>query len=370
MTIRKDNNRVTLKKGETQRPNGTYCYRWADERGDRHAIYAKTLKELREKEKDREKHLRKRVTVDNLYYEWLECRRDLKDTTVVLYNKCYQLWIKPVIGKYHLDDVRKNDVKIMLNNMIGRNLSKTRIQTTLSIVVQMLDYAVDYEYIDTNVAKGCGLLLIKGIERPEKRTGLTADEQKRFFAFLEEKYPQWFPLFTFLVNTGLRINEALALKWSNLDVEHNIVHVTGSLKYINGHFSIDKPKTKSSVRAVFVSDELIDLIVTTRKQNTDDGYIFCTKKGTPLFNTNLNDLLRDIVADYNATHEDTMRHISCHTFRHTYATRLMEAGVHVKAIQRLMGHAKLDITMNTYTDSNDDFIQRELQKLKPKDAEN
>ena len=76
-TKRKDSNRIVLKKGESQRENGTYCYRWTDLSGKRRAIYAKTLPELRDKEISIEKDL-----LDGIKYA---------DAQMVL-NELFQKW--------------------------------------------------------------------------------------------------------------------------------------------------------------------------------------------------------------------------------------------------------------------------------------
>ena len=64
---RKDKTRVVLKTGEGQRNNGTYYYRWQDKKGKRHYLYARSLKELREKEKEIEKDLFDGIKIEARY---------------------------------------------------------------------------------------------------------------------------------------------------------------------------------------------------------------------------------------------------------------------------------------------------------------
>ena len=85
---RKDSNRIVLRKGEGQRPNGTYDYRWTDGKGKRRVIYGKTLKELREKEdqleRDKLDHIRpdaRTTTVNDMYELWSHIKRGIKDHT-------------------------------------------------------------------------------------------------------------------------------------------------------------------------------------------------------------------------------------------------------------------------------------------------
>ena len=90
---RKDKARTVLKTGEGQRSNGTYYYRWQDKKGNRHYLYAKSLSELREKEKEVEKDKfdgikieARYVTVNDLYELWKQMKRGLKNNTFENYT--------------------------------------------------------------------------------------------------------------------------------------------------------------------------------------------------------------------------------------------------------------------------------------------
>lgn len=87
-TKRMDSNRVRLYTGESQRPNGTYMYRWTDAEGKRHYIYAPTLEKLREEEKliivdehDGIKQENKLLTLNDLFELWKDTKRGIKDST-------------------------------------------------------------------------------------------------------------------------------------------------------------------------------------------------------------------------------------------------------------------------------------------------
>ncbi|MFC2734668.1 MAG: integrase DNA-binding domain-containing protein [Oribacterium sp.] len=95
---RKDKRRMVLRKGESQRKDGSYDYRWTSRDGKRHSIYAKTLEELREKEdkvaNDQYEGLRVEgdsATVNDLYDMWCNLKRGLKDSTFQNYKYTYTL---------------------------------------------------------------------------------------------------------------------------------------------------------------------------------------------------------------------------------------------------------------------------------------
>ena len=96
---RKDKDRIVLKAGESQRPNGTYDYRWTGPDGKRHAVYAKTLEELREKESQIQndsfsglKAEARCVTVNEMFDLWCQIKRGLKDNTFENYKYMYNLF--------------------------------------------------------------------------------------------------------------------------------------------------------------------------------------------------------------------------------------------------------------------------------------
>ena len=91
---RKDKDRIVLRTGEGQRPNGTYEYRWTDRTGKRRRIYAKTLELLRDKEeaiqKDKYDGIKaeaRYLTVNNMFDTWLQLKRGLKDNTFQNYQE-------------------------------------------------------------------------------------------------------------------------------------------------------------------------------------------------------------------------------------------------------------------------------------------
>ena len=107
--VRFDSNRTRLKTGETQRPNGTYAYRWSTPDGKRHSIYAPTLEKLREQEEqiivDKHDGIRsdvKSITVNEMFNLWCQLKRGIKDSTFKNYIYMYELFVKPSFGKNRL----------------------------------------------------------------------------------------------------------------------------------------------------------------------------------------------------------------------------------------------------------------------------
>ena len=107
---RKDNKNRVLKEGEYQRTSGTYEFKWRDKRGNRHSISAVTLEELRTKELDVLRDVldgvrgdKKTLTINDLYYSWIQLKRGLKDNTFSNYKYMYIQFVEPDFGKSKID---------------------------------------------------------------------------------------------------------------------------------------------------------------------------------------------------------------------------------------------------------------------------
>lgn len=122
--VRYDSNRTRLKTGESQRPNGTYVYRWTTPDGKRHATYAPTLEQLREQEEqiivDKHDGIRsdkKNLTVNDMFNLWCQLKRGIKDSTFKNYIYMYELFVMPAFGKNRITLVKKSDVRKFYNSL-------------------------------------------------------------------------------------------------------------------------------------------------------------------------------------------------------------------------------------------------------------
>lgn len=147
---RKDKARTVLKTGEVQRKNGTYQYSWMDGQLKRRFIYAKTLADLREKEKnilkdkcDGIKTEARYTTVNDLFDLWLNLKRGLKNNTLENYKYLYNTFVRPVIGNKRVSTLRKSDVKKYYNYLADeRNLKVSTIDSIHTVLHQILNKAI------------------------------------------------------------------------------------------------------------------------------------------------------------------------------------------------------------------------------------
>lgn len=401
-TKRKDKSRVVLRKGEIQRSNGTYHYSWTDSNMKRRFVYAKTLEELREKEaqieKDKQDGIKaeaRYTTVNDLFELWIVVKRGLKNNTFENYKYMYNMFVRDYLGNKRIFALKKSDIKRFFNYLFDeRGLKVTTIDNINTVLYQVLNMAVDDDYIRRNPADN----VLKELKhahcyKTEKRRALTRPEQDLFLDYLRNHpiYKHWYPIFAVMVGTGLRVGEVTGLRWCDVDLEEGIIDVNHTLVYYDHrtegskqgcYFNINSTKTPASVRQVpmlefvkeaFLMEKENQELLGIQCEVTIDGYsdfIFVNRFGKTQHQTTLNRAIHRIIRDCNdeqfLKNENAkvlLPHFSCHSLRHTFTTRMCEAGVNVKVIQDTLGHTDIATTLNIYTDVTKELRKEEFKGL-------
>lgn len=391
---RKDRDRVVLRKGESQRTNGSYMYRWTGRDGRRNCVYAPTLADLRLKEEEIKKdatqgidYMGGLITLNELKDEWFKLKPKLKSRTREGYLVLYDRLIKDTIGDMVVRDIKYSDILKLYNDWAKDDrYSGSSIVRIHSILNQILQLAVDDEFIRVNPAKKAiaDFRNTCDISR-EKVRGLTKAEQDALMNYLRNHrlYKRWYKLFLVILGTGMRFGEATALRWEWVDFENNEILVRKTLVYhdsvkgVKSYYSMEDPKTKASIREIpmmgFVRDVLKEEFdgqneTGIKSAMVIDGYddfVFFNSLGTPHSVSTVNKALRYIVRDYNLEQENKgetmfLPHITTHMLRHSFVNRLVEADVNPKVAQEILGHTDITTTLNIYADVSRDVKKKTL----------
>ena len=194
-TRRKDKSRVVLRVGELQRKDGTYQYSWIDKNKKRRYVYSKSLDDLREKEKQIAKDISDGIkaearytTIDDLYALWRDLKRGLKNNTFENYKYMYETFVRQQIGNKRISMLKKSDIKRFYNYLADeRGLKASTIDNIHTVLHQILDMAVDDEYIRNNPSDNVLKELKQShIFKTEKRRGLTRPEQDLILSYLRD----------------------------------------------------------------------------------------------------------------------------------------------------------------------------------------
>ena len=393
--------RQVLRKGEGVRSNGTFYYRWVDKKGERRVIYSKSLAALREREKEMDKDLSdgikyeaRYITVNDMYKAWKDIKRGLRDSTFMNYTYMYETFVEPTFGRSRISQVKKSDVKHFYNTLADeRNLKASTIDSIHTVVHQVFEMAVEDSYIRANPADNALKELKRShVYKSEKRRGLTLPEQELLLGFLKKsKYVHWYPVIAVMAGTGMRVGEVTGLRWQDIDLDKGIIDVNHSLIYYNhreegyksgSYFNVHQPKTEAGIRQVpmlgFVKEAFLmekeyqkELGITCN--SVIDGYtdfIFLNRNGEVYGCSQINKAIKRIIRDCNdeqflksETPEVLLPNFSCHNLRHTFTTRMCEAGVNVKLMQDILGHTDISTTLNIYADATKELREKEMGNL-------
>jgi integrase len=181
---------------------------------------------------------------------------------------------------------------------------------------------------------------------------LTADEAHRLLDAIRGDRLE--ALFRLMLATGLRRGEALALHWSDIDLDGGALRVRWTLTRTSKGLQLDEPKTEKSRRAVPLPGSAVDMVRAHQSRQAtdrlaahevwrDSDLVFTTEIGTPLEPRNV--LRRFELLAQRAG----LRGVHLHTLRHSAASFLLAAGTHTKVVQEHLGHSSYAITADIYS---------------------
>lgn len=399
MQRRKDSKNRVLKEGEYQRANGTYEFKWRDNLGKRHSAYAKTLEDLRDKEKEVTKKIldgiqieNKNITLNDLYYRWLELKRGLKNNTLQNYKYMYEQFVEPDFGNIKIDRLKRTDVRAFYNRLYDeRHIKVSTIDSLHTVLHQVLELAVEDDYLRYNPSDNALKELKKAHNMDStKRKSLTLKEQELFENYLINHEQRWYPIFYIMLWTGLRAGELTGLRWCDIDLENGLIDINHTLVYypkgkgLGCGFSVNTPKTLSGRRKVPMTEKVKSAFLMEKKYQEENNikctsvidnysdFIFVNRFGMLQHYGTLNKALKRIIRDCNyyileSNQKNTnlclLPKFSNHSLRHTFTTRMCEAGVNVKVMQEILGHADIEVTMNIYAEATKEFTVEEMINL-------
>ena len=304
------------------------------------------------------------MSVDAWYEYWITVikAKTIRPNTIRNHNERYKQNIKDYIGQMPLNEVKPIHCQNILNQMADTYCNST-IKLTSITMYGMFQSAVDNELILKNpVTKYVRCTSGK----PSKPTRvLSVDEQKLFLETTKESsiYNQY----AFLLQTGLRTGEMIGLKWSDIDFEKRILHVSRTMeyRYSVGEWRIGETKTKNGCRDIPLTSEAIEILKRQKKKVQElktvkmefSDFVFLSRKGEPTKNSAYDTKLMYYCDKVG------MPRFSMHTLRHTFATRCIEAGMRPKTLQMILGHSNIGITMNLYVHVTDEEKLKELSNI-------
>lgn len=309
-----------------------------------------------------------KMTFREVLYLWLDTNQiKLREQTYAKYQRLIEQHIVPDIGMIQVKRITSTIINQFLyqksNNgrLDGRGgLSSSYIRTISFIIVSALDFAVKSGFCQP---------LIGDIVRPAKKKKdlevLTIKEQLTLESVVwidcdERKVGVLLSLYA-----GLRIGEVCGLKWDDIDFEANTIHIRRTVERVANvncketdkktKLVVGDAKTISSNRKIPIPKPLIELL----KGYVDkpDKYVI---QGTAYPYT---DPRTYQYRFHSYLEQGNLRNVNFHALRHTFATRCVESGMDVKTLSEILGHANVNITLNTYVHSSMEQKQLQLDNM-------
>jgi len=331
--------------------DGAGIRRWVtcDTRGEAQGVLSEKLRESRQASRPA---VNPDITVSAYLARWETLiASGIKSRTLADYKDTFRLHLTPAFGPMKIRHLHRGRIKVLLAEKLASGLSRNSVRIIHATLRAMLNAAIDDGVILANPAERLGrqLRLVKRAgERQEGIKAFTREQLAHFLATAAEEERHWAPLFFTMARTGLRLGEALALQWEDLHFRAREIRVARGIS----RGRLDTPKSRHG-RTVDMSQQLtralLRLQIERKTETLRRGWpalppwVFCSKRGTPLDTTNADKAFKRVLKD-----AELPRHFTPHCLRHTFASLLLQQGESPAYVQRQLGHASIQLTVDTY----------------------
>ncbi len=391
--VRRDNRRRILRTGESQNKEGRYVYKYINSLGEQKFIYSWKLVptdrvpkgkrddiSLREKIAEVQRDLSdgidtagKKMTVCQLYEKKNNLRKNIRRNTVKGRQQFMNVLKKDPFGSMSIDSVKQSDAKEWAIRMSENGIAYNSIKNYMRSLRASFYMAIQDDYVRKNPFDFVLSDILDDTRKEKTALSLEQEEALLTFAKSDRTYKKYYDELVILLETGLRISEfcgldlnvAVDMKNKSILVEHQLLKDTETGYYI------EKPKTKSGIREIPMTDKAYDAfqrLIKSRKKTEPiviDGYsnfLMLNGKGLPQVASSYNMVLKGLVKKYNKTH-DELPEISPHSLRHTFCTKMANKGMTPNTLQYIMGHSDISMTLNYYAHGSFGSAKAEMERI-------
>lgn len=293
----------------------------------------------------------KKYPFDVYYKNWLDTyvQTHVKDTTYRSYELAYRVHLLPVLGSTDIREITREQLKRFLYDKLSAGLSRNSLKGYLSPLREMFNHAIEDGHVNRNPCQGLmrTIRTEKG-ERLEKIGFLTREEVVFLLNACQRHFPSSYPFILLLARTGVRLGEAVALQWGDIDFHGRFIEVRRN--FTRGKLSTPKSgKGRRVDMSRMLTDTLHALFVERKKETLRrgwghvPGWIFTTEDGTMLDPDNFRRRVWE-----KLLLKAGFRHIRIHDLRHTFASLLIQQGESLAYVKDQMGHHSIQMTVDIY----------------------
>lgn len=309
-----------------------------------------------------------KMTISEFFDLWIkEYKTAVKEGTRIVHKANIKSYIKPYIGNYQLHQYTRTEHQKYINTLLtkkglGRSktgLSLNTVRTINATVSNAFKKAIQLGYVTENPTQY--------VEFPKTNSAsatapqfYSIEEADLFLEYAKKEHePLWYPFFLLIFDCGLRKAEAMALKWSDINLQNRVINITKERLYRaelgenKGAVALDDTKTPAGTRTVVMTNRTQQAFINYYNEFYQTNGIIPVTKGNDtfvfiyLYGSQSGHIVRS--RSVNGAFDRIikkagLRKIKVHDGRHTYAVRLRQAGVPLEDIKDLLGHKDVSTT--------------------------
>ena len=333
-------------------------------------VYGKSYKEAKEKKllaiasirtSPREKSVPKEIpTIEDIALNWMDDLKVVrKKSTIVKYQNQLDSHIIPILGSLKIIEITNDDIITFCDMLLSqKRLAPKTVSDLLSRVKSICKYAIMHGY-DVNIHPEC----VNLPQANEEIRVLSFAEEEALLNYLNERSDLTSLGVLVCLFTGIRIGELCALMWHDISLSDHELHIRRTMQRLKNldknadrktYISIDEPKSKCSIRTVPIPENIIDSL---RQAYVPEGYLLTGSNHSFVEPRTMDSRFKSILASCGISDA------SFHSLRHSFATRCVEAGVDIKVLSEILGHANVNITLNRYVHPTMKFKHENVKRL-------
>ena len=301
-----------------------------------------------------------KISLQDYINNWLRTfkRGTIKDSSYDTLEKTIRNQIIPYIGSMHLQQISSSDVQKLLHELKGRGYSYSTVKKAHDCLSDMFEHATIADDINKNPMIAVNMLAESEFAKKqirfftEEECALIIEESSRQYRTGKLVY-QYADAYILMLHTGMRLGEAIGLKKTDWDKKENTIHIQRNVQSISKRDAsgervtgkqlvFNTTKTYSGDRIIPLNKTATEAIGRLCAKHPDSEYVVCSGKGDIIPPERLERTFYRLLKNVGISQTGT------HSLRHTFASMLFSKGTDVKTVSELLGHASIQITLNTY----------------------
>lgn len=288
--------------------------------------------------------------------EWLKYKKNtVKKSTYYNYSYSVEKYLYPKFADQDITQIKD------YNDFIEK-LTDTLAPKTVRDIITKLKEIINFYEEEHNTKLNIKKMSLPKMNKKEIQILSNKEKQKLEKYCIEQNSLKSLGILICL-NTGLRIGEVCALRWENIDFESKKIHIEKTIERIYSKEKnktiviIDTPKSITSVRTIPINSKLYNILKQIRGKSKKTDFVLTGSSEHYVEPRNYQYHFKEILK------RNKVKKYKFHTLRHTFATNCIEAGMDIKSLSEILGHADVSITLNIYVHSSDKIKRKYLEKI-------